>query len=327
MMPLLLKLPLKWAVGWLGVLSLAAHAHALELTPLVDAQWLNEHLDSEALVVIDVRSSIDNGGDEDSFIEARIPGSRYTSYTDDGWRETRDSVAGLMPEVGELERLIGSLGVANDSAVVIVPAGTGATDFGSAARVYWTLKVLGHDEVAILNGGFTGWQQQGFEVASGEPEGFETAEFTAAALREELIATTEDVEAARTTQAQLVDARPTDYFMGDAKSPAARVAGTIPGARSLPHQTHLNNQNGAYYLDTDGLQSRINAADLDNQERTIAFCNTGHWAATDWFVLSEVAGFSNIAMYDGSMAAWTISDSRPVQFARDGIRQVRELLN
>ncbi|WP_404471438.1 sulfurtransferase [Vreelandella venusta] len=327
MMQSLLKSPLKWAVGALGVFSLATHAHALELTPLVDAQWLNEHLDNEALVVIDVRSSIDNGGDEDSFIKARIPGSRYTSYTDDGWRETRDSVAGLMPEVSELERLIGSLGVANESAVVIVPAGTGATDFGSAARVYWTLKVLGHDEVAILNGGFTGWQQQGFDVASGEPAGFEPTEFTATTLREELIASTEDVEAARSTQAQLVDARPADYFAGDVKSPAARVAGTIPGARSLPHQTHLNNQNGAYYLDTDGLQSRINAADLDSRERTIAFCNTGHWAATDWFVLSEVAGFSNIAMYDGSMAAWTISDSRPVQFAREGIRQVRELLN
>ncbi|AVI64187.1 sulfurtransferase [Halomonas sp. GFAJ-1] len=318
---------IRFFVGALFALGLTAPAHALEMTPLVDAQWLNDHLDNEALVILDVRSSIDNGGDEDSFIEARIPGSRYTSYTHAGWRETRDSVAGLMPEVGKLESLIGSVGVDNDSAVVIVPAGTGATDFGSAARVYWTLKVLGHDNVAILNGGFSGWQQQGFEVASGEPASFDAAEFKAITLREELIASTEDVEAARDTQAQLVDARPADYFAGDTTSPAVRVAGTIPGARSLPHQTHLNNQSGAYYLDIDGLQSRINAADLDSRERTIAFCNTGHWAATDWFVLSEVANFSNIAMYDGSMAAWTISDSRPVQFAREGVKQVRELLN
>ncbi|UYV20076.1 sulfurtransferase [Halomonas qaidamensis] len=309
-----------------GVLGMASQAQALEMTPLVDAQWLDEHLDAPSLVVLDVRSSIDNGGDGESFLQAHIPGSRYTSYTDDGWRETRDSVAGLMPEVSSLEALIGSLGISNDSDVVIVPAGTGPTDFGSAARVYWTLKVLGHDDVAILNGGFSGWQQQGYEIASDAPASFEPTRFEAS-LREYLVASTEDVEAARETQAQLVDARPSDYFAGETKSPAARVAGTIPGARSLPHQSHLNVQNGAYYLDVDGLQSRINDADLDSRERTIAFCNTGHWAATDWFVLSEVAGFDNIAMYDGSMAAWTISDSRPVQFAREGIKQVRELLN
>ncbi|GHD53933.1 MULTISPECIES: sulfurtransferase [Halomonadaceae] len=313
-------------ISAVGVFSVVAQAQALEMTPLVDAQWLDTHKDEPSLVILDVRSSIDNGGDEDSFREARIPGSRYTSYTDDGWRETRDSVAGLMPEVDDLEALIGRLGISNDSDVVIVPAGTGPTDFGSAARIYWTLKVLGHDDVAILNGGFAGWQQQGYDVVTGEPDVFDSTNFEAS-LREQLVASTEEVEAAREEQAQLVDARPSDYFSGENKSPAARVAGTIPGARSLPHQSHLNVQNGAYYLDVDGLQSRINEADLDSRERTIAFCNTGHWAATDWFVLSEVAGFENIAMYDGSMAAWTISDSRPVQLAREGIKQVRELLN
>lgn len=313
-------------ISAVGIVCMAAQAQALEMTPLVDAPWLDEHRDAQSLVILDVRSSIDNGGDEASFQKARIPASRYTSYTDDGWRETRDSVAGLLPEVGALEALIGSLGVGNESDVVIVSAGTGPTDFGSAARVYWTLKVLGHDDVAILNGGFAGWQQQGYDIASDEPAAFDPTSFEAS-LRENLVASTEEVEAAREQQAQLVDARPSDYFAGDTKSPAARVAGTIPGARSFPHQSHLNVHNGAYYLDVDGLQPRINAADLDSRERTIVFCNTGHWAATDWFVLSEVAGFDNIAMYDGSMAAWTISDSRPVQLAREGIKQVKELLN
>ncbi|MGM0521777.1 MAG: sulfurtransferase [Pseudomonadota bacterium] len=312
--------------GLIGALGLSTQALAADLTPLVDAEWLNAHRGQDDLVILDVRSSIDHGGDAESFRDARIPGSRYSSYTDAGWRETRDSVAGMMPAVSELEALIGGLGIDNESDVVIVPAGTGATDFGSAARVYWTLKTLGHDDVAILNGGFAGWQQQGFEVASGEPQNYREATFDAT-LREELIASTEAVEAARESQTQLVDARPADYFAGENQSPAARVAGTIPGARSLPHHSHLNAQNGAYYLNVDSLQSRINAAELDSNERTIAFCNTGHWAATDWFVLSEVAGFDNIAMYDGSMAAWTLSDSRPVQLAREGVKQVKELLN
>lgn len=312
--------------GLVGALGLSTQTFAADLTPLVDAEWLDAHRGQDDLVILDVRSSIDNGGDAERFLEARIPGSRYSSYTEAGWREARDSVVGLMPAVSELEALIGNLGIDNESDVVIVPAGTGATDFGSAARVYWTLKTLGHDDVAILNGGFAGWQQQGFEVASGEPQAYSVAEFNAT-LREALIASTDAVEAARESQAQLVDARPADYFAGENQSPAARVAGTIPGARSLPHHSHLNAQNGAYYLDVDGLQSRINVAELDSSERTITFCNTGHWAATDWFVLSEVGGFDNVAMYDGSMAAWTVSDSRPVQLAREGIKQVKELLN
>lgn len=233
-------------LGLVGVLGLTSHVYALEMAPLINAQWLNENRDNDALVVLDVRSSIDNGGDRDSFVEARIPDSRHTSYTDDGWRETRDSVAGLMPEVSALETLIGDLGINNESAVVIVPAGTGPTDFGSAARIYWTFKVLGHDKVAILNGGFAGWQQQGFDVEDGEPSVVAPADFVAD-VRESFVATTEQVEVARNNQAQLVDARPADYFAGEIKSPAARVAGTIPGARSLPHQTHLSDRDGAYF--------------------------------------------------------------------------------
>ncbi|RDB43970.1 sulfurtransferase [Halomonas sp. DQ26W] len=309
-----------------SALWLSAQVQAADISPLVEAKWLDKHLNDENQVVLDVRSSIDDGGDRDSFEAARIPGSRYSSYIEDGWREARDDVAGLLPAIEPLQELIGSLGIDNDTTVVIVPAGTGPTDFGSAARIYWTFKTLGHDEVAILDGGFAGWQQQGFDTASGPVSAAEPKRFQAS-LREELIATTEQVEQARQTQTQLVDARPSDYFTGETVSPAVRTAGTIPGARNLPHQSHFGDRAGAYYLDKEGLASRINTAELDRNARTITFCNTGHWAATDWFVLSEVAGFDNVSMYDGSMAAWTISDSRPVQLARRGLERLQEALD
>jgi thiosulfate/3-mercaptopyruvate sulfurtransferase len=309
-----------------GTLLIVFQAHAADLTPLVDGDWLKAHLDDDNLVILDVRSAIDDGGDRESFESARIPGSLYSNYIEDGWRESRNDVAGLMPDVDDLETLIGSLGIGNDDTVVIVSAGTGETDFGSAARIYWTFKVLGHDAVAILNGGFAGWQQQGFEVASESSPNPEPATFQAS-LREELIATTEEVEAARSSQAQLVDARPSDYFTGDNKSPAVRVAGTIPGSTNLPHHTLMRGQDDAFFLDVDGLQARINEAELDRNAQTIAFCNTGHWAATDWFVLSEMAGFDNVSMYDGSMAAWTVSDSRPVQVAKRGLGRLLDFFN
>lgn len=203
--------------------------------------------------------------------------------------------------MASLERLIGGLGIGNDNPVVIVPAGTGPTDFGSAARVYWTFRVLGHDDVSILNGGFAGWQAQGHKVASGEDQGRDMVRFQGS-LQEDLIASLEEVEQARQSQAQLVDARPSDYFRGENQSPAARAPGTIPGSRNLPHTGFLGQQDSAWYLDQEGITARVNQADLDPATRTISFCNTGHWAATDWFVLSELAGFQEVALYDGSMA-------------------------
>ncbi|TFH86726.1 sulfurtransferase [Billgrantia azerbaijanica] len=317
---------LRTILAAVGLLIAAPAALANHVEPLVDAGWLSERLGDDDLVVLDIRSAIDDGGDRGTFEQAHIPGSVYSSYTDDGWREMRDGVAGLLPPVASLERLIGGLGIGNDDTVVIVPAGTGATDFGSAARVYWTFKVIGHDEVAILDGGFAGWRAQGFTVASGSGEGPEPAEFRGE-LDASLLATTAEVEAVRDGQAQLVDARPVDYFRGENQSPAAKAPGTIPGARNLPHHSLLQEDATVWYLNREGLQSRINAAELDSETPTVSFCNTGHWAATDWFVLSEVAGFDHVRLYDGSMAAWTQDEERPLAVARRGLGKLLEFFD
>jgi len=309
-----------------AILSFATQVQAQEMSPLVDASWLDEHLDADNLVILDVRSSIDNGGDARSFSEARIPGSRYSSYTDAGWRETRDGVPGVMPAVEELEALVGGLGIGNDSQVVIVPAGTGATDFGSAARVYWTFKVLGHEDVAILDGGFAGWQQQGFEVASGEPAKPEGVDFSAS-LQEALFASSDDVKAAIDSPTQLVDARPAGFYTADIQSPATLVAGTIPTSVNLEHQKYISERDGAYYLDEAPLLERIDELALDAKTPAIAFCNTGHWAAIGWFMLEEVAGFEQASMYDGSMAEWTRQNELPLQVAGGSVTTVGEQVN
>ncbi len=309
-----------------GLVSISAMAVAGNSQPLVDAAWLNDHLQDEGLVVLDVRSAIDNGGDRSSFTKAHIPLAVYSNYATDGWREAREGVQGLLPPVNSMERLIGGLGISNTDVVVVVPAGTGATDFGSAARVYWTFRVLGHDQVSILNGGFAGWQAAGYEVATGDGGERPVVTFKGE-LQDNLIATLTEVEQARAEQAQLVDARPADYFRGDNQSPAAKAAGTIPGALNLQHQTLISQQSKAWYLDVAQLTDRINEAELNRDADTIAFCNTGHWAATDWFVLSEVAGFDRVALYDGSMAEWSQDSSRPIQVAKRGLSKLLDFFN
>ncbi len=289
------------------------------VTPLVGSDWLAQHLGDDDLVVIDVRSGID-GTDADGFAAGHIPGAVYSSYTAAGWRVAEGNVPGKLPDVARLEALIGGLGVDNDDTVVIVPAGVSSTDFGSAARVYWTFKYLGHDDVAILNGGYRAWVESGGAVEAGAVNPT-PASFTAQP-QPSLLADTNDVEAAVASGAQLVDARPANQYRGDAKHPAALAAGTIPGAASLEERL-LVEDGSAYFLDAAEVNQLIETAGIRDDGPAISFCNTGHWAATAWFALSEVAGIET-ALYDGSMTEWTQDPSRSLV---QGQQALSELLN
>lgn len=293
-----------------AALSLAS-GFAVAATPLVSADWLKSELSNDAITVLDIRSA-------DAFAEAHVPGSVFQTYGD--WRAEREGVTGNLPELTVLAEMIGNLGIDNDEHVVIVPPGENSSDFGSAARVYWTFKVLGHDSVSILNGGYKGWVQQGHDVASAPitpvPAQFEVD------FQPQYLATTEDVEAnLNNGEVQFVDARPADFYTGQTKAGPARVAGTLPGSINLQEASLLDTSDGvAYFLTQDRIRQLAEEATLKlDAGRTVTFCNTGHWAATDWFALSEIAGLPNVAMYDGSMTAWTQDPDRPVQTEKRGL--------
>jgi len=303
----------------IGLVSLGQAQAGPSVTPLVDSQWLQTHLNDDELVIVDVRSGID-GTNAQGFANGHIPHAVYASYTGAGWRVAADGVPGKVPPVSDLEALIGSLGITNDDTVVVVPAGVGSTDFGSAARVYWTFKYLGHDSVAILNGGYQAWLDAGGAQATG-PSAPVAATFTAQP-RPELLADTQAVEAALDAGEQLVDARPADQYSGKTKHPAALNAGTIPGAASLEERL-LVNQGTALFIDRSEVEELVSVAGIETGQPIISFCNTGHWAATAWFALSEVAELDNVSLYDGSMTEWTQDTNRPLAIAQ---RALSELL-
>mgnify|MGYP001321317055 CR=1 FL=1 len=125
--------------------------------PEDDAKKLSMILDDEKIVIIDLRNKIDKGSYE-SFLQGHIPGAIHSDYLKDGWRVGRDGVVGLLPQAEQFEGLARRLGVSDDTHVVVVPAGVSSTDFGSAARAYWTFKVFGHDNVSVLDGGYAAWR-------------------------------------------------------------------------------------------------------------------------------------------------------------------------
>lgn len=303
-----------FSVGAVFAGSLVA-AGAFAADPLVDSAWLNEHRAAENVVILDIRSGVD-GGSAETFAQGHIPGALYSNYLEAGWRTTVDGVPGMLPQVTSLETLIGDLGIDNDTHVVVVPAGTSSSDFGSAARVYWTFKVLGHDEVSVLEGGYAGWVEGGYEVATGTPRTAEPTIF-AASFRPELLATTEQVSAAiEAGNPPLIDARPVGHYTGEEVPGNIGVPGTLPGAISVPHTALVINE-GRTVIDRETLVGYLAQVGLTADQQQIAFCNTGHWAAVGWFLLSEVAGNPNVSMYDGSMAEWVTDDTRLIELGAD----------
>jgi thiosulfate/3-mercaptopyruvate sulfurtransferase len=296
------------AVMTLGATFTASAAPAAQ--PLVNVEWLKAHLNDKNVVVLDIRSAIDGGGAE-AYIAAHIPGSVHSDYDKAGWRVTRNDVPFMLPTLAELEKLIGDIGIDEDKHVVVVPAGVSYTDFGSAARTYWTLKVVGLKNVSILDGGVAAWQAAGLPVERGETR--PSATIFTATLDKSLIARGTDVETIESKGgATLIDARPASFFLGKEKAPNAAAYGHIPGA--------LNLDSASYYDEkSNRLKPKAELSALSAQVPAgpaVSYCNTGHWAATDWFVLHELLGREDVRLYDGSMVEWTANPNRPVESAR-----------
>ena len=279
--------------------------------PLISVDWLKSNLSNEKLIILDIRNKID-GGSKDAFEVSHIPTAVYSNYLEDGWRTTVDGIVGKLPPLKDLEILIGGLGINNDSHVIVVPGGVSSTDFGSAARVYWTFKVLGHNNVSILDGGYAAWIGQlptQIETGTVNP----TTAIFKADFQSKYLATTEDVvNALANNSSVLVDARPEEQFLGKSKSGKALAAGTIPGSFNLQQQT-LVEDNTSFFKDAITVAQLVKEVGIESTEGEIAFCNTGHWATVAWFALSEVLGHDNVKNYDGSMVEWTADPARPLE--------------
>ncbi len=285
-------------------------ASAASAAPLVDAAWLEANLKTPNLVVLDIRNSID-GGSREVFEAGHIPGAVYSNYGTGGWRTAKNGVPGMLPPVADLEKLIGGLGIGNASHVVIVPGGVSALDYGSATRVYWTFKVLGHDAVSILDGGYKGWTA---DPARAIEKGADSPQAVAfkADFRPELLASKDDVKKALDGSAALVDNRPAEQFAGKAKTDVVARAGTIPGAVSIPQDEFFDAPTGRF-AGLGRLAELWKTKKVSGETEQITFCNTGHWASLGWFASHELLGNTKTRLYDGSMSEWAGQADLPVE--------------
>jgi thiosulfate/3-mercaptopyruvate sulfurtransferase len=294
----------RWIAPVAAAAALAFAAPAAAATgaqPLVDAAWVHAHKDDAEVVVLDVRNAITDDSRE-TFEKGHIPGAVYSNYLKAGWRTEIGGVPGQLPTVPALEALIGGLGISNDDHVVVVAAGESALDMGSATRVYWTFKVLGHDKVSVLNGGHAAYAEK-YDLAEGWND--PAPALFAGTLQPELIADRRQVAKALDSATGLMDNRPPEQFRGEAKHDAATRPGTLPGARNVP-ESRLTD--GGTFADEERIAALLQEAGLEREGEQIAFCNTGHWASLGWFASHEILGNDRATMYDGSMTDWTRHD-------------------
>ncbi|KEO60393.1 sulfurtransferase [Thioclava indica] len=271
----------------------ATAAIASTFGPLVTPAQLEAGLEPDAPILLDIRPKGYDAG--------HIAGAVSAPY---GLFRGPSNDPGQVPALDTLEATYERLGLTLDRPVVVVSQGDTDSDFGAAARVYWTLKSSGFKDLSILNGGASNWANAGlaFSTTPVTPAPTQLSIQWNNAWTADTPAVNQIVEGQ--AKAVLVDARPTPFFEGKKMHDAAARPGTLPGAQSLPYSQFFSP--GATAIapkpDVTALKAKLGLQDGDE---VVSFCNTGHWAATDWFALSELAGIDNVKLYPGSMVEYS----------------------
>jgi thiosulfate/3-mercaptopyruvate sulfurtransferase len=261
---------------------------------LVTTDWVAKHLDGDSVVIAEVDE------DPDLYEEGHIPGAVKLHWRDD----LQDPVERDLVEQDAFERLMGARGIGNDSTVVVY----GDKNNWFAAYAYWYLKVYGHADVRILDGGRQKWIDEGreltVEVPSPEPKSYSAQE------RDESIRARRDqvLQWIHENGRALVDVRSPQEYAGELLAPpgyeqeGASRGGHIPTAQSIPWAQAVRDD--GTFKDAGELRELYGGKGVTPDKEITAYCRIGERSAHTWFVLHELLGYEHVRNYDGSWTEW-----------------------
>lgn len=290
---------------------IASSAQAATYQPLIEAPELSAALTEQVQPqLIDIRSPED-------YAAGHIPGAVSAPYGQ--WRGPAEN-PGQLADDADFQKLIRQLGLTGQQPIVVYSSGADETDFGAAARVYWTLKYIGLTDLSVLNGGFQQWQLAQQTIAT-DATPVAASQLTVQSNPKLVILKDELLEKIiqQDHNYQLLDARPPLFYQGKMKAPMSSIGGTIATAQNTPFVQWFNDSDTRIRPVAE-IKQLIRSQGLDQAQETVSFCNTGHWAATNWFVLSELAGLKDVRLYPASLAEWTQArvslpmDNTPTRF-------------
>ncbi len=275
--------------------------------PLVSTDWLAARLAQGDVRVLDASwyMPAQNRDPEAEFAASHIPGAAF--FDIDSIADTASSLPHMLPTPQAFAAAVGSLGIGNQDTVVIYD---GAGVF-SAPRVWWTFRVFGHDNVAVLDGGLPKWRREGRPTESGPARG-RAVPFTAS-YRPELVRDfTAMSDNIASKAAQVLDARSAGRFHGTEPEPRPGLkGGHIPGSRSLPFQMLIDPARGTMKPPHE-LATIFIAAGISPNSPVIASCGSGLTAAILAYGLFLI-GHIDAAVYDGSWSEWGGRADAPVE--------------
>jgi thiosulfate/3-mercaptopyruvate sulfurtransferase len=269
---------------------------------LVSTEWLAGELGKPDLVVFDCSTFLPNepGNKHDAFRAARIPGARL--FDIDRIADDETDLPHMVPTPAKFARMVGALGVSNDSRVVFYDQ----HGLRGSPRGWWMMRLFGHDRVAVLDGGLPAWVKEGRPVETGEAPAPPAAVFVPD-FRASMLAGIGDVKRiVQDGSALIVDARAKGRFDGTAPEPRAGMpSGHMPGAANVPVSEMAGPDGRA--KDPATLRAIFAAAGATGGRPVVTSCGSGVTACVLAFGMVR-AGLPEPAVYDGSWTEWA---SRP----------------
>ncbi|HUQ78227.1 MAG TPA: sulfurtransferase, partial [Patescibacteria group bacterium] len=283
-------------------MSVADPTTASAPAALVSTDWARQHLDDPKVRFLEVDV------DTDAYDTGHLPGA-----TGINWKsQLTDSVVRDLVSREELQSLLRAAGVDDDTRIVLY----GDNNNWFAAWAYWQLKLFGHRDVRILNGGRKYWLDNGLPLATDGPSTAATdyqlpePDFSLRAFQNDILPRLGDSDFA------LVDVRSPAEFNGEIIAPpgmseTAQRAGHIPGAASIPWAQTVR-EDGTF-KSHDELADLYEAKGVTPDKDVIAYCRIGERSSHSWFVLHELLGYKRVRNYDGSWTEWGSMVGMPIE--------------
>ena len=284
-------------LGLLLFLPLTVLARGID--PVASTDWLEKNLVQAELVAIDIRKVED-------YKAGHIPGAVNAFYG--AWAIAKDGLGQELPADDDLRDVIGGAGIDPDSWVVVIGKTDTPSNRADIARVAWTLRFAGVENVAVLDGGYDKWiaDKKAVSTDAVKPkatsyDGWFNREFLASKA---YVIGRKDI-------ATLVDVRAPEFFAGQKKLDFVARAGRIPWAVNLPVSLPFNADGTIKGKEAlAALAAPVVGTDL--KKEIIVYCDTGKNCAVWWFLLHEVLGYDNVRGYDGSMQEWAKDANAPM---------------
>ena len=274
---------------------------------LVSTAWLAAHLAAPDIRVVEATWHFPATGKKgrDDYDAAHIPGAVF--FDIDDIKDESSALPHMAPDAAKFASKVRKLGIGNGNKVVIYDRAAGSS---AAARVWWSFRLFGHQDVALLDGGWSKWAAEHRPIEDLPP--MPRDRHFVPRVNQTLLRCKQQILANIESRRELVlDARSAGRFKGVDPEPwPHKKVGHIPGSRNLPW-TELIDPETKTFLPVEILRERFAAAGLDHRP-VVASCGSGVTACMLAFGL-YLTGRDDVAIYDGSWAEWGLADDTPVE--------------